>query len=65
MKKGNDKMVTKAMTCIDEIFQNAYRQNVVGALTTGIGITITSVGIAILTTKPIKEKTNEDLRQDI
>lgn len=52
MKKGNDKMVTKAMTCIDEIFQNAYRQNVVGALTTGISITITSVGIAILTTKP-------------
>lgn len=62
MKNNNEKIITKAMVCIDEIFQNAYRQNVVGALTTGIGITITSVGVAILITKPTKEKTNENYR---
>lgn len=49
--------IQATISIIDEIFKNQSRQRIIGTLLTGIGLTISSVGITVLVTKPQNEKT--------
>lgn len=51
MKKPSSSAVQKCITLIDEIFKNKQRQNIVGIIVTGFGLTTACTGIAILMNK--------------
>lgn len=48
----NTEMITESITLMDEVFKNKGRQNIIGTLITGTGLTITAVGMTILMNKP-------------
>lgn len=57
MKKPSSSTLQKGITLIDEIFKSKPRQNIVGIILTGLGLTTTCTGIAVLMNKP--EEKNE------
>lgn len=44
--------ISKSMSIVDDVLENKGRKNIIGTFITGIGLTITSLGIAILANKP-------------
>lgn len=54
----NTELIGEGISLVDEIFKNKGRQNFIGTLITGIGLTVTSLGICVLLNKP----ENDDLK---
>ncbi len=48
----NAELIEEGLSFIDAILKNKGRQNIVGTLITGIGSTITSLGVCVLLNKP-------------
>lgn len=48
----NAEIIKASISLVDEIFKNKGRQNFIGTLITGIGLTVTSLGICVLLNKP-------------
>lgn len=44
--------LVKTISLIDEIYKNRGRQNFIGTIITGVGLTITALGIMVFTNKP-------------
>lgn len=63
MKKPSTSTFQKAVTIIDEIFKNKGRQNIIGIIVTGLGLTTACAGIAILMNKPEEKVEAEQLSQ--
>lgn len=49
MKKAE---LAKTISLIDEVYKNRGRQNFIGTIITGVGLTITALGITVFTNKP-------------
>lgn len=63
--KRETNILSKSISIIDEIFKNKGRQNVIGTLVTGIGITIAGVGISILASKPDHYNVNKQSENEV
>ena len=61
-----NKAVTERLSILDEVYKNRGRQNFVGTLVVGTGLTITALGIIVLTNKPnIASETNENITKQL
>ncbi len=63
--KRETNILSKSISIIDEIFKNKGRQNVIGTLVTGLGITIAGVGISILANKPDHYNENKQSEEEV
>lgn len=64
MKKAAGTVITKGLSLIDEIFKNKNRKNFIGAIITGLGLTVTGTGITVLMAKPNESEMQSDEKSE-